>query len=232
MPSVLVYTYLCVIAVIAAIAGDTSQDLKTGFLVGATPKKQQMGEIIGVVVSSIAIGGILYLLSMAWGGYGSNDLPAPQAMLMKMIVEGVMGGNLPWNLVFAGVFIALVIEILGIPVLPFSIGLYLPIYLSVPMMLGGALRWVLEKRKYASDKEKNNVVQSGVLYSSGLIAGEGIVGILLAVLAVIPMGTSNVGEFINISGIFSIGQIGGLIVFALLLFTVYLFATKDQRKSK
>lgn len=221
-----------IICVIAAIAGDTSQDLKTGFLVGATPKKQQMGEIIGVVVSSIAIGGILYLLSMAWGGYGSNDLPAPQAMLMKMIVEGVMGGNLPWNLVFAGVFIALVIEILGIPVLPFSISLYLPIYLSVPMMLGGALRWVLEKRKYASDKEKNNVVQSGVLYSSGLIAGEGIVGILLAVLAVIPMGASNVGEFINISGIFSIGQIGGLIVFALLLFTVYLFATKDQRKSK
>lgn len=221
-----------VICVIAAIAGDTSQDLKTGFLVGATPKKQQMGEIIGVVVSSIAIGGILYLLSMAWGGYGSNDLPAPQAILMKMIVEGVMGGNLPWNLVFAGVFIAIVVEILGIPVLPFSIGLYLPIYLSVPMMLGGALRWVLEKRKYASDKEKNNVVQSGVLYSSGLIAGEGIVGILLAVFAVIPMGASNVGEFINISGIFSIGQIGGLIVFALLLFTIYLFATKDQKKSK
>lgn len=221
-----------VICVIAAIAGDTSQDLKTGFLVGATPKKQQMGEIIGVVVSSIAIGGILYLLSMAWGGYGSNDLPAPQAILMKMIVEGVMGGNLPWNLVFAGVFIAIVIEILGIPVLPFSIGLYLPIYLSVPMMLGGALRWVLEKRKYNSDKEKNNVVQSGVLYSSGLIAGEGIVGILLAVFAVIPMGASNLGEFINISDIFSIGQIGGLIVFALLLVTIYLFATKDQKKSK
>lgn len=221
-----------VICVIAAIAGDTSQDLKTGFLVGATPKKQQMGEIIGVVVSSIAIGGILYLLSMAWGGYGSNDLPAPQAILMKMIVEGVMGGNLPWNLVFAGVFIAIVIEILGIPVLPFSIGLYLPIYLSVPMMLGGLLRWVLEKRKYNSDKEKNNVVQSGVLYSSGLIAGEGIVGILLAVFAVIPMGASNVGEFINISGILNIGQIGGLIVFALLLVTLYLFATKDLKKSK
>lgn len=221
-----------VICVIAAIAGDTSQDLKTGFLVGATPKKQQMGEIIGVVVSSIAIGGILYLLSMAWGGYGSNDLPAPQAVLMKMIVEGVMGGNLPWNLVFAGVFIAIVIEILGIPVLPFSIGLYLPIYLSVPMMLGGLLRWGLEKRKYSSDKEKNNVVQSGVLYSSGLIAGEGIMGILLAVFAVIPMGASNVGEFINISGILNLGQIGGLIAFALLLVTLYLFATKDLKKSK
>lgn len=227
-----------IICVIAAIAGDTSQDLKTGFLVGATPKKQQIGEIIGVAVSAVAIGAILYLLSMAWGGYGSNDLPAPQAVLMKMIVEGVMGGNLPWNLVFVGVFIALVVEVLGIPVLPFAIGLYLPIYLSVPMMLGGALRWFLEKRKYGSDKDKENVVQSGVLYSSGLIAGEGIVGILLAVLAVIPMGLNAEGKTlylsdkINISEIFSIGNIGGLICFAAILLTIYVFATKDLKKSK
>ena len=225
-----------VICVIAAIAGDTSQDLKTGFLVGATPKKQQIGELIGVAVSAIAIGAILYLLSMAWGGYGSDDLPAPQAVLMKMIVEGVMGGNLPWNLVFVGVFIALVVEVLGIPVLPFAIGLYLPIYLSVPMMLGGLLRWYLEKHKYASEKEKDNVVQSGVLYSSGLIAGEGIVGILLAVLAVIPMGLNAEGKTlylsdkINISEMFSIGNIGGLICFAVILFTIYLFATKDSKK--
>lgn len=226
-----------VICVIAAIAGDTSQDLKTGFLVGATPRKQQIGEIVGVAVSAVAIGAILYLLSMAWGGYGSDALPAPQATLMKMIVEGVMGGNLPWNLVLVGVFIALVVEVLGIPVLPFAIGLYLPIYLSVPMMLGGALRWFLEKRKYASEKEKDNVVQSGVLYSSGLIAGEGIVGILLAVLAIIPAGMDAEGnalyvsDKIDISGIFSIGQIGGLVVFALLLLTIYRFATKDQKKS-
>jgi putative OPT family oligopeptide transporter len=225
-----------IICVIAAIAGDTSQDLKTGFLVGATPKKQQIGELIGVAVSAVAIGAILYLLSMAWGGYGSDDLPAPQAVLMKMIVEGVMGGNLPWNLVFVGVFIALVVEVLGIPVLPFAIGLYLPIYLSVPMMLGGLLRWYLEKRKYASEKEKDNVVQSGVLYSSGLIAGEGIVGILLAVLAVIPMGLNAEGKTlylsdkINISEMFSIGNIGGLICFAVILFTIYLFATKDSKK--
>ncbi|MGN9095744.1 OPT family oligopeptide transporter [Flintibacter porci] len=225
-----------IICVIAAIAGDTSQDLKTGFLVGATPKKQQIGELIGVAVSSVAIGAILYLLSMAWGGYGSNDLPAPQAMLMKMIVEGVMGGNLPWNMVFAGVFIAIVVEVLGIPVLPFAIGLYLPIYLSVPMMLGGALRWFLEKRKYSSEKDKTNTVQSGVLYSSGLIAGEGIVGILLAVLAIIPAGLNAKGETlyvsdkINFGEVFSIGNIGGLICFAVILFTIYLFATKDSKK--
>ena len=225
-----------IICVIAAIAGDTSQDLKTGFLVGATPKKQQIGEMIGVVVSAVVIGAILYLLSMAWGGYGSDDLPAPQAMLMKMIVEGVMGGNLPWNLVFTGVFIAIVVEILGIPVLPFAIGLYLPIYLSVPMMLGGALRWYLEKRKCGSEKEKNDSVQSGVLYSSGLIAGEGIVGILLAVLAIIPAGLDAVGkelyfsDKINLSGVFSIGNIGGLVCFAGILLTIYFFATKDSKK--
>lgn len=219
------------------IAGDTSQDLKTGFLVGATPRKQQIGELIGVAVSAVAIGAILYLLSMAWGGYGSNDLPAPQAILMKMIVEGVMGGNLPWNLVLSGVFIAIVVEVLGIPVLPFAIGLYLPIYLSVPMMLGGLLRWFLEKRKYSSDKVKDNVVQSGVLYSSGLIAGEGIVGILLAVLAIIPIGVDEKGATLYVSNAidfsekFSIGQIGGLICFAVILLTIFLFATKEQKKA-
>ena len=226
-----------VICVVAAIAGDTSQDLKTGFLVGATPRRQQIGELIGVAVSAVAIGAILYLLSMAWGGYGSNDLPAPQAILMKMIVEGIMGGNLPWNLVLSGVFIAIVVEVLGIPVLPFAIGLYLPIYLSVPMMLGGLLRWFLEKRKYSSDKVKDNVVQSGVLYSSGLIAGEGIVGILLAVLAIIPIGVDEKGATLYVSNIidfsesFSIGQIGGLICFAVILLTIFLFATKEQKKA-
>ena len=210
-----------VICVIAAISGDTSQDLKTGFLVGATPKKQQIGEIVGVVVSAIAIGAIMYLLSMAWG-YGSNELPAPQAMLMKMVVEGVMGGNLPWTLVFTGVFIAIVVKMLGIPVLPFAIGLYLPIYLSTPIMAGGLLRWFMEKRKYANEKAKNDAVQSGVLYTSGLIAGEGIVGILLAVFAVI-------GLNVDVSGVFSIGKIGGLVCFAAILFTIYLFANKGAK---
>ena len=104
--SIAVGTIICIIA---AMAGDTSQDLKTGYIVGATPKKQQYGELISVVVSSMAIGGILYLLNAAWG-YGSSELPAPQATLMKMVVEGVMGGNLPWNLVFAGVALAVAAE--------------------------------------------------------------------------------------------------------------------------
>ena len=116
-----------VICIIAAIAGDTSQDLKTGYIVGATPYKQQIGEVIGVTASAITIGGVLYLLNAAWG-FGSTELAAPQATLMKMVVQGVMEGNLPWNLVFAGAGIAVAVEILGIPVLPFAIGLYLPIH--------------------------------------------------------------------------------------------------------
>ena len=231
------------ICIIAAIAGDTSQDLKTGFLVGATPKKQQYGELLGCVISALAVGGILYLLNAAWA-YGGKELPAAQASLMKMVVEGVMGGNLPWALVFTGVFIALVVEVLGVPVMPFAIGLYLPIHLSTPIMAGGLLRWYMEKRKYNSEKEKNDAVQSGVLYTSGLIAGEGIVGILLAVFAVIPMGMNAAGEAltfadkINLSNpanffgrVHTLGNIGGLVAFAILLFTVYFFAKKGAKKS-
>ena len=217
-----------VICVIAAISGDTSQDLKTGFLVGATPRKQQMGEIVGCVAAAIAIGGIMYLLSAAWS-YGSNDLPAPQAMLMKMVVEGVMGGNLPWNLVLTGVFIAVVARVLGIPVLPFAIGLYLPIYLSTPIMAGGLLRWYLERRGYGSEKARNDCVQSGVLYASGLIAGEGVVGILLAVLAIWRIGGTPVAEMIDISSRAGIGRIGGLVIFGLLLLTMLFFAKKGEK---
>ncbi len=140
-----------VICIIAAMAGgDMSQDLKTGFLVGATPKKQQYGELIGALASGLVIGFVLLLLNKAWGGFGSEELPAPQATLMKLVIEGgVMSGNLPpWALVFAGAGIGLVVELLGIQILPFAVGLYLPIHLSVPIMIGGVLRGgILDKKK-------------------------------------------------------------------------------------
>ncbi len=220
-----------IICIIAAIAGDTSQDMKTGFLVGATPRKQQIGELIGCAVSAVAIGGILYLLSSAWG-YGSAELPAPQATLMKMVVEGVMGGNLPWALVLTGVFIAVIIEILRIPVLPFAIGLYLPIHLSTPIMAGGLIRFFLEKKKYSSKEAKNECVQSGILYTSGMIAGEGIIGILLAVFAIIPLETGTLGDFINLSEKVNLGNIGGLIFFALLLMTILKFTVWNKKLEK
>ena len=170
-----------VICIIAAIAGDTSQDLKTGYLLGATPKKQQIGELIGVLASGLAIGGVLYLLNAAWG-YGGAEVPAPQATLMKMIVEGIMGGNLPWNLVFVGVFLALGLEILRIPVMPFAIGLYLPIYLNATIMIGGVVRMVMDGRKNVDEKTKEQQSTDGTLYCAGMIAGEGLVGILDAAL--------------------------------------------------
>ena len=151
-----------VICIIAAIAGDTSQDLKTGYLLGATPKKQQMGEMLGVVVSGLAIGGVLYLLDAAWG-YGTAEIPAPQAQLMKMIVEGIMGGNLPWGLVFVGVFLAICLEILRIPVMPFAIGLYLPIYLNATIMIGGIVRGLLDSRKGVDEKTKTAQATDGTL---------------------------------------------------------------------
>ena len=209
-----------VICIIAAIAGDTSQDLKTGFLLGSTPRKQQYGELIGVCVSAVAIGAILYLLNAAWG-FGSEELGAPQAMMMKMVIEGVMGGEMPWALVFTGVFIAVAIEILGLPVLPVAIGIYLPIHLNAGIMLGGLVRLFVEKRKYASEKAKNDCIQSGILYTSGMIAGEGVVGILLAVFAV-------VGLNVDISSKINLRNIGGLVAFALLLLSIIFFCNKGK----
>lgn len=219
-----------VICIIAALAGDTSQDLKTGYILGSTPYKQQIGELIGVISSAVAIGGVLYLLNAAWG-YGSTELPAPQASLMKMVVEGVMGGDLPWTLVFAGVGIAIVVEILKIPVLPFAVGLYLPIHLSTPMMVGGLIRYFVEKRKTSSEKEKKDKIENGVLYSSGLIAGEGLIGILLAIFAIVPWKEGSLGDVLNLKDRFGInfGNIGGLIFFALLCGTLMLFINMKKK---
>lgn len=166
-----------VICIVAAISGDTSQDLKTGYILGATPMKQQIGEIIGVVASSLAISGVLYLLNNAWG-FGSSELPAPQATLMKIVVEGVMEGNLPWNLIMIGAAVAIAVEIMGVPALPFAVGMYLPIYLSAEIMLGGVVRFLI-------DKFADKVSEKGILVSSGMIAGEGLVGIILAILEVV-----------------------------------------------
>ena len=209
-----------VICIVAAIAGDTSQDLKTGFIVGATPKKQQLAEMIGVVVSAAAIGGVLYLLNEAWG-YGSEQIPAAQATMMKMLVEGIMNADLPWALIFIGVFVAVVIEILKVPVMPFAVGMYLPFSLSAGIMAGGIVRYIVEKIK-GSDEEKKERADKGVLFTSGMIAGEGIMGIILAVLAV-----AKVDSVIALS--ISTPQIVSLIIFIALLFYLY---TRCMKKSK
>ncbi len=221
-----------IICVIAAIAGDTSQDLKTGFIVGATPAKQQVGELIGVVASGFAIAGVMSLLNKAWG-FGSAEIPAPQATLMKMIVEGIMDAKLPWVLVFMGVFLALALEVLCVPVMPFAIGLYLPIYLSCAIMVGGVVRLFLDKKKEAEAKKKE-MISNGTLYCAGMIAGEGLVGILMAVLAIIKVGDNSIaaiiGGLFNLSG--AAGNIVGLIVLALMILSLLKFSVWSKTKSK
>ena len=213
-----------IICIVSAIAGDTSQDLKTGYLLGATPKKQQTAEIIGVVAAALAIGGTLYLLDKAWG-FGTDELAAPQATLMKLIIEGVMGGNLPWALVFTGVFIAVVVELIGIPVLPFAIGIYLPVQLNACIMVGGLVRLGLDKLK-KEKAEKEKIVNDGILFCSGMIAGEGLVGIVLALLAVV-----GIDKLINLSAFVPQGvrDIGGLVLFAVIILTLLKFTLWKKR---
>lgn len=209
-----------IICIIAAMAGDTSQDLKTGYILGATPKKQQIGELIGAVISALTIGGVLILLDSAWG-FGTEALSAPQATLMRMIVEGVMDGNLPWTLVFIGVFLAIVVEILGVAVLPVAIGLYLPLELSATIMIGGLIRYFVDKKRTGEDGEAG----TGVLFCSGLIAGEGLVGILMAILTVLK-----VAERIDLSAKFTTGIIGGIVLMAVMIACVVRFALAKPKK--
>lgn len=209
-----------IICIIAAMAGDTSQDLKTGYILGATPKKQQIGELIGAVISALTIGGVLILLDSAWG-FGTEALSAPQATLMRMIVEGVMDGNLPWTLVFIGVFLAIVVEILGVAVLPVAIGLYLPLELSATIMIGGLIRYFVDKKRTSEDGEAG----TGVLFCSGLIAGEGLVGILMAILTVLK-----VAERIDLSAKFTTGIIGGIVLMAVMIACVVRFALAKPKK--
>lgn len=214
-----------IICIVSAIAGDTSQDLKTGYLLGATPRKQQIGEIIGVIAAAFAIGGTLYLLDTAWG-FGSEELGAPQATLMKLIIEGVMDGNLPWTLVFIGVFIAVVVEVVGLPVLPFAIGIYLPVQLNACIMVGGLVRLALEKIK-KSEEEKRAIVNDGILFCSGMIAGEGLVGILLAVFAVFGIGSAlDLSSYIPAP----VYNIGSIVLFAIIICTLLKFSVWKKRR--
>ena len=189
-----------------------------------TLKKQQIAEIIGVVASALAIGATLYLLDDAWG-FGSNELSAPQASIMKLIVEGVMGGNLPWGLIITGACIAVVIEILGIPVLPFAIGIYLPVQLNACIMVGGIVRLIVDKLKRPQE-EKDRITNDGILFCSGMIAGEGLVGIIFAILAV-----TGLTSVIDISGYIPpvVRDAGAIVVFALIILSLLKFTVFKKR---
>lgn len=167
-----------VVCIAASIAGATSQDLKTGFLVGATPIRQQMGLIIGVLTASFVIGmTTLYLHRIMV--IGSTSLPAPQATLMATIIKGLLSQNLPWGLVLVGVFISVSLELCGVRSLSFAVGSYLPIATTAPIFAGGVVRWFVERKTGVAAESE---ISSGTLFSSGLIAGGSLVGILYAAL--------------------------------------------------
>lgn len=216
---------LCVGAIVciaAANAGATSQDLKTGYIVGATPYKQQLGLIIGVLASVFAIGITLMFLhnSPAFGPIGSEKLAAPQATLMATIIQGLLARELPWGLVFVGMAISVVIELCGIRSLSFAVGAYLPISTTAPIFIGGLMKSLAEK---LTRKQEESELSSGMLYATGLVAGGTLTGILLAVLGSYPDTGETILQRLNlqeqrhwIDNLGGWGDLMGIGIFALL----------------
>jgi putative OPT family oligopeptide transporter len=169
-----------VVAIAASKAGDISQDLKTGYLVGATPSRQQFGQFIGAAFACWAVAGTVLLLGKAFT-FGSPELPAPQATLMKTVIEGVLAGSLPWGLVGTGAGLAVCALLAGLPGLAFAVGIYLPLGSLTPIFVGGIVRRMVDARR----KGKATESDSGVLASSGMIAGEGLAGVLIAFLVAV-----------------------------------------------
>lgn len=209
-----------IVAMAISIAGDTSQDLKTGFLVGSTPWKQQVAMMIGVLVSGLVIGFILMMLDSAYH-MGSAKLPAPKGVLMKILVQGIMQGNLPWDLIFIGAASAVFIEFLGLNSLVVAVGIYLPIHTSAPIMIGGAIRWAIDK--WSTNKGLDTAGKDrGTLYASGLIAGESLIGVVVAIL--ITLGVPIPGAPMTQNGFVT------LILYLIVCFTLFFTAFRAIRK--
>ncbi len=208
-----------VVCVAASIAGDISQDLKSGFLLGATPARQQTAELLGAVFSAAFVCLAVWVLGETFT-FGSEALPAPQATLMKTVVDGVLSANLPWGLVLTGAAIAIVVELLGLPSLPFAVGVYLPLSAMTPVFLGGVVRHIVERSKKTAREASadGDAREQGILLSSGLIAGEGIMGVALAVFAFVS-GTKPTGIGMALEGI--PGQIASFGLFLLLAAYLY-----------
>jgi putative OPT family oligopeptide transporter len=223
-----------IVCIASANAGATSQDLKTGFLVGATPIKQQFGLLIGVLVSTVAIGFTLLLLNDTLGigvvtEAHPNPLPAPQAMLMSTVIKGLLSQNLPWGLVIAGMGLSAVVELCGVSSLAFAVGAYLPLSTTSPIFIGGLVKFIADK--VTKRKGEESEISSGALFSSGLIAGGALTGILVAVLLGTSVTTTDGVKSVitviheNVHGIIPEGgDLISIVMFILLALLVYRFA--------
>lgn len=213
-----------VVCVGSSIAGDISQDLKAGYIIGATPQRQQISEIIGVMTSAFAIAGSVWLLGKAFG-FGTEALSAPQATLMKTVVEGVLGGDLPWGLVLVGGSFAVVAELLRIPSLPLAVGIYLPLSTMTPIFVGGFLRQMIERKAGNDEELKKKRSETGVLLGSGFIAGEGITMVAVAAYAFITKAKPK-GLGIIYPG--NLDQFIALAIFLALAAFLYMKSRKDS----
>jgi len=215
----------CVVAIAASIAGDTSQDLKTGFILGATPRNQELGQLAGVLTSAAFVCGAVILLDRTYG-FGSQELPAPQATLMKLVIEGVLQRSLPWILVGIGVGIALLAEAFRIPTLAFAVGVYLPVATMVPIFLGGMMRMLIERRA-RTEGEAAERRERGILFGSGLVGGEGLLGVVIAGVA-FRLGRAPEGLGFEWAG--GAAQWVALFAFALLVVSFWRIATARVEK--
>jgi putative OPT family oligopeptide transporter len=215
-----------IVCIAASIAGDISQDLKSGFLVGATPRKQQIGEVLGAVGSAFFVCLAVYYLGQAYG-FGTEELPAPQATLMKTVLDGVLDGNLRWDMVGIGALFAVIVVFFKVPPLPFAVGMYLPLYTMTPVFIGGMIRHFVEKR-YGQDKDKvEKGKDQGILLGSGFIAGEGLMGVVIAVIAVITSKVPRLWEIVYPAS--WMGQVASAIAFTALGWFLYRVAAKSRR---
>lgn len=216
-----------IVCISASIAGDISQDLKTGFLIGATPSRQQISEVIGATGAAFFVALAVYYLGMAYG-FGTEDLPAPQATLMKTVLDGVLDANLRWDLVGIGAAFSIIVLLFKVPPLPFAVGMYLPLYTMTPVFIGGVIRHYIEK-KYGADKDKiEKGKDQGILLGSGLIAGEGLMGVVIAVIAVIIAKTPKYFEIMWEPN--WLGEIVSVIFFTALGMFLYRVAARSRRE--
>jgi putative OPT family oligopeptide transporter len=231
------------ICIAAANAGATSQDLKTGYIVGATPKYQQLALFVGAIVSSIAIGATIKILDtptaeMAAQGIthaiGTDMYPAPQGTLMATLIKGILSFNLDWQFVLVGVFIAITLELCGIKALSFAVGTYLPLATTLPIFIGGAIRGLVDlrhKKSGVSISAEEEDLGRGNLFATGLVAGGALAGVLVAFLSAGTVTNALLGKVNAEHGLVgSLGETGyfllGVAFFAVMAIVLYRIATK------
>lgn len=217
-----------IVCVAVSVAGGSGQALKTTYIIGGTPKKVEIGMYLGVLIGSLAAAAAMLLLINTYGIGGEKGIAAPQATLMSMVVKGVMTGELPWSLVLVGMTFGVMIELMGLPVLPVALGIYLPIDLSTGILVGGIIRVLVDKKFKNNDKVLKEKTEKGILLSSGLVAGDALMGIVVALLAAAKLSDAvAIGPKLipNIAG----SNWVALVFYMVLAYWIYRFTVKEDK---